>query len=78
MLAREKDFLAARGSEVRIKTRRPLDGRRKFRGELLEFAHGVAVLTVDDESVRIPFELIEKANTIYSFSSADFRIEGSA
>ena len=78
MLAREKDFLAARGSEVRIRTRRPLEGRRKFRGELLEFADGVAVLALDGESVEIPFDEIDRANTVYLFSSADFRIEGSA
>ena len=53
-LAREKDFAAACGEEVKLRTRRPLDGRRRFGGKL------------------VSFEDVEKANTVYSFSSADF------
>jgi ribosome maturation factor RimP len=78
MLAREKDFVAACGSLVKVKTRRPLDGRRRFRGELLHFVGGIATVAVDGEPMGIPFEDIEKANSVYSFSSADFQINGSA
>jgi len=78
MLAREKDFAAACGSLVKVKTRRPLDGRRRFRGELLHFVGGIATVAVDGEPMGIPFEEIEKANSVYSFSSADFQINGSA
>jgi ribosome maturation factor RimP len=72
LLAREKDFAAACGSEVQIQTRRPLDGRRRFRGRLLEFDRGVAKLTVDGREVGIPFEEVAKANTVYQFTRADF------
>jgi ribosome maturation factor RimP len=72
LLAREKDFAAACGSEVQIETRRPLDGRRRFRGRLLEFDRGVAKLTVDGREVDIPFEEVAKANTVYQFTRADF------
>lgn len=72
MLAREKDFVAACGSEIKLKTRRPLDGRRRFRGELVDFRDGVAVIAVDGDEMQVPFADVEKANTIYSFSSADF------
>jgi ribosome maturation factor RimP len=72
LLAREKDFAAACGSEVQIQTRRPLDGRRRFRGRLLEFDRGVAKLTVDGREVDIPFEEVAKANTVYQFTRADF------
>ena len=72
LLAREKDFVAACGSEVQIRTRRPLDGRRRFRGRLLEFDRGVAKLTVDGCEVGIPFTEVEKANTVYEFTRADF------
>ncbi|MEE3329211.1 MAG: ribosome maturation factor RimP [Myxococcota bacterium] len=78
MLAREKDFKAAVGSQVKVKTLRPLDGRRKFRGELVEFNEQEAVLAVDGERMTVPFAEIEKANSVYSFSSADFRGEGQA
>ncbi|RPG05737.1 MAG: ribosome maturation factor RimP [Proteobacteria bacterium TMED72] len=78
MLARQKDFKAAVGSQVKLKTLRPLDGRRKFRGELVEFNEQEAVLTVDGERLTVPFVEIEKANSVYSFSSADFRGEEQA
>ena len=72
-LAREKDFAAARGSEVRIETRRPLDGRRRFRGELVAFEGGVASLRVDGREIAIRFEDVARANQVYQFTSADFR-----
>jgi ribosome maturation factor RimP len=65
LLAREKDFTAARGSEVWIETRRPLDGRGRFRGQLITFEEGVARLSVDGREVEIPFAEVAKANTIY-------------
>src|SRR5262249_6536080 len=46
-LAREKDFAAACGSEIALETRRPLDGRRRFRGTLLAFEAGVLRVSVD-------------------------------
>ncbi len=72
VLAREKDFAAACGSDVRIETHRQLDGRRRFRGRLMGFAGGVARLAVDGAEVEIPFEEVSKANRVYEFSSADF------
>ncbi|MEE3326260.1 MAG: ribosome maturation factor RimP [Myxococcota bacterium] len=78
MLARQKDFKAAVGNQVKIKTLRPLDGRRKFRGQLVEFNEQEVILVVDGERLSVPFADIEKANSVYSFSPADFRVEGSA
>jgi ribosome maturation factor RimP len=72
VLAREKDFEAACGSEVRIETRRPIDGRRRFRGTLLAFEAGVARLSVDGQEVGIAFADVARANQIYHFTSADF------
>ena len=71
-LAREKDFAAACGSIVRIETRRPLDGRRRFRGRLVGFEDGVARVDIDGHVVEIPFADVEKANTIYEFTRDDF------
>jgi len=73
MLAREKDFEAATGSEVKLRTRRPLDGRRRFSGRLMDFRDGRARLEVGGDNVEIAFEDIEKANSVYAFSSADFQ-----
>lgn len=71
-LAREKDFVAACGSEVFIETREPLGGRRRFRGRLVSFEGGVARAEVDGVAVEIPFAAVAKAHTIYQFSRADF------
>ena len=72
VLGREKDFAAACGGVVKLRTRRPLDGRRRFRGKLLGFANGVARMDVDGTEVDVRFEDVEKANTIYEFSRGDF------
>jgi len=72
MLSREKDFEAACGQEVKLKTRRPVGGRRKFKGRLLEFSDGIAVLSVDGNRFRVPFAEVERANSMYQFTRADF------
>jgi len=73
VLAREKDFLAACGMEVRIETRRPLAERRRFRGTLIDFKEGMVRLFVNDGAeVEIPFDEVVKANSLYKFSRADF------
>ena len=72
VLAREKDFARACGAEVALETRRPLGGRRRFRGRLEGFEEGLARLTVDGAEVLVPFAEVAKAHTIYRFTRADF------
>lgn len=72
VLSREKDFEAAVCREIRVQTRRPLDGRKRYRGRLVSFEAGVLKLEVDGSLATIPFAEVEKANTIYEFSRADF------
>ena len=72
ILAREKDFLASCGCEVSLETRRPLDGRRRFRGRLERFEDGVAWLRVDGESLAVPFAEVSKAKRIYAVTPDDF------
>lgn len=84
MLAREKDFATAIGQQVKLQTRRPLDGRRRFRGVLVAFEQGVARLRLADgaagdgkQEVDIPFEEVSKANVVYEFSRTDFEASSS-
>lgn len=83
VLAREKDFLAALGSEVKLQTRRPIESRKRFKGVLVGFEDGIARLEVESGvvgasagskkgEVQIPFMEVEKANSIYQFSREDF------
>jgi len=71
-LAREKDFEAARGCEVQIETRQPVDGQKRFRGRLVGFENQVAVVEMNGREVELPFLHVAKANTVYQFSRADF------
>ena len=72
LLAREKDFAAARGAHIQVETHRPLDGRRRFSGLLLAFDDGVARVDVDGDEFTIPFDDVAKAKVIYEFTRADF------
>ena len=72
MLAREKDFVAACGREIRLETRLPIEGRRRFRGRLLGYELGQARLLVDGVEHRIAFRDVARANAVYEFSREDF------
>ena len=72
VLAREKDFAAACGGEIKLKTRRAIDGQRSFRGRLEAFEAGSIRLRVEGREVVIPFGEVAKANAVYEFSREDF------
>jgi len=72
VLAREKDFARACGREIRLETRAPLAGRRRFRGRLLDFTDGQARLQVDGTEYRIAFADVARANVVYEFTRDDF------
>ena len=71
-LAREKDFLAACGQEVKVETRQPIDGRRRFRGRLLRFEDDTATVEIDGGQIELPFADIVKARAFYEFTREDF------
>jgi ribosome maturation factor RimP len=72
VLGREKDFVAAIDREIKLRIGRPIDGRKRFRGRLVAIESGVLQMKVDGEVVLIPIDDVEKANSIYEFTSADF------
>jgi ribosome maturation factor RimP len=72
VLAREKDFSAVCGREIRLETRVPLAGRRRFRGRLLSFDAGVARLEVDGAEVSVAFADVARARAVYEFTPSDF------
>ena len=73
VLARAIDFERCVGREVKLETRRPLDGRRRFRGELVAFDECTAELRIQDQEFRIPFDLIARAKAFYSFEANGVR-----
>ncbi len=71
-LAREKDFHAACGQQVKVETRQPVDGRRRFTGTLLAFDGRVMEVEVDGEPREVPFAEVARARTLYQFTKDDF------
>ena len=66
-LRKLKDFLKCLGQNVAVTTREDLDGKKRFRGKLT--AADEAGVTVETEGIiiRIPHELIARANLEYEF-----------
>ena len=58
------DLPAALGRKVSLRTREPLDGRSKFKGELEDVRDDALTLAVDGTHVEIPYETIVRGNLI--------------
>lgn len=63
-LGKAVDFERFKGCEAKIRTVQPLEARRNFRGVLLGFLEGNVKIRVEDKTVDIPFEEIQKARLI--------------
>lgn len=53
------------GSEVSVRLRSPLDGRRKFKGIITQVSEGTVCIEVDGETFNLPHAEVEKANIVY-------------
>ena len=63
-LGKELDFERFKGCEAKIRTVHSLEERRNFRGILLGVLRGNVNIRVEDKTVRIPFNEIQKARLI--------------
>ena len=66
-LKKEKDFKQAIGKKVKIKMSTPINGRRRFTGYLKKAVQGNVYIEMNDSSVVLSREDIEKANLVYDF-----------
>ena len=64
-LAREKDFARVVGRRVALETKELLEGRRRFRGELVSFDGDAAHVHTTAGSYRIPFACIARAKAFH-------------
>lgn len=68
-LSRDKDFLACRGKTVKIRTRESMDGRKNFKGRLVDYIDDedgkILVVDVEGKHYRIPRNAIDRANLKY-------------
>jgi ribosome maturation factor RimP len=65
VLGRPVDFERCVGRQVSLETRTPLDGRRRFRGELVAFARDEVTVRQDERQIAIPFEQIARAKALF-------------
>ena len=63
-LRKPQHFAAALGRKVSLRTREPLDGRSKFKGELEDVRDDALVVAIDGAHVEIPYETIVRGNLI--------------
>ena len=64
-LTRPKDFTAYAGFEAKLQTRRPINGRKKYRGVLEGISSDEDVsLVVDGESVSLPLSEVDRAQLV--------------
>jgi len=64
-LGREKDFVRVVGRRVALETLEPLEGRRRFRGELVAFDGDAAHVHTETGDFRIPFSAIARAQAFH-------------
>ena len=63
-LARRGDFQRFVGEQVKLRTHRPLDGQRNFKGRLVGVRPEHIVVEVGEKTVNFSFDSIEKARLI--------------
>ena len=66
-LRHEEDFRRFEGEEVKIRTAKPVEGRRNFNGTLRGCDDGLVLLDLPSGSYRIPLGLVERARLNYKF-----------
>jgi ribosome maturation factor RimP len=64
-LAREIDFTRAVGRKIALETRAPIDGRRRFKGELVAFDGERATVASEGGTFAIPFGAVERAKAFH-------------
>jgi len=65
-LRKPRHFEAAVGRRVSVRTSKDIEGRNRFKGDVLEAADGAVTLATPaaDQPLRIPYEAIVRANVI--------------
>ncbi len=58
-------FADVQGQRVSLRTAVPIEGRKRFKGEVLDAAaQSVTVVTADGQTVEVPYETIVRGNLI--------------
>lgn len=60
-----KDYKRFVGRKVAVKTKQPIEGRRNYRGRLIQVEDKQVIVDVDGLKYDVPFENILKAHLVY-------------
>jgi ribosome maturation factor RimP len=63
-LRKPSHFADSVGKRVFVRTERAIEGKSKFKGELVEAADGAVLLDAAGKALRIPYDAIVRANVI--------------
>lgn len=66
-LKKSDDFLRVLGNNVKLRLKRPVDGRRHFTGRLKAYESEVLELELENGTVSLPVAEIDRANLVYEF-----------
>ena len=64
-LKKEKDFIRAVGNMIKVRTTKPVNGRRNYTGSLSQFKNDTLFLEMDGGLMTINRHEIDKANLVY-------------
>ena len=67
VLKKQSDFERFSGSEINLRLRLPINGRRNFNGVMHGMQGGKVRLTVDGSDVELEFDNIDKARLVPKF-----------
>ena len=63
-LVKPRDFARFTGHVAKVETRKPIDGRKRFRGTVVEASERSVRLGIEGGEVELPFDAIEKAKLV--------------
>ncbi|MGD9161490.1 MAG: ribosome maturation factor RimP [Desulfobacteraceae bacterium] len=69
-LRKEKDFIKAIGSRIKLKVIRDLNGQKNFTGKLKDYNNRIIYLETEGKLIELPFDDVEKSNLIYDFNES--------
>lgn len=62
-------FEAVIGETVNVKLSIPLNGRRKFKGQLVSIENDTLIVVVDGQDFELVFSNVDKANLVHNFDN---------
>ncbi len=70
-LKKEKDFIRFKGEKAEIKLKHKMEDTKKIKGVIEKIENDELYIKVDEETVKIPFIEIKKANLVFEFGEKD-------